>query len=395
MFAESAGKKGGDFYTPRDVIRLMVRILKPTAGMRVYDPTCGSGGMLIISREFVEQSSGDSGNLFLAGQVNDASAWSICKLIWLPRSGVGARPDAPASRESSGRRSGQDGIPTRSVGTRRELHGIILVRGTGRRGLRSNYRREECPVVDTATRRIDYAPPKPKDVPLLMTGLTAWWTGPESAQLSGPVRAGLLAHRFVTIHPFSDGNGRTARALATMELWRSGYDMRGFLSLEEHYTADLHAYYENLQMDLPVNYYDGRHDPDHTQWLTYFLATMARAAELLHRQAIELYAPQRRPAPPWESLRRVQQQLLTRLLMRGLEQGAAAMTFSPGDMVDWFGVSANTAREWLERWHGEGFVLPARAGAQRVRAYALAPEWVELLQGALFSTSVNTSNIAP
>jgi type I restriction enzyme M protein len=50
MFAESAGKKGGDFYTPRDVIRLMARILKPTPGMSVYDPTCGSGGMLIISR---------------------------------------------------------------------------------------------------------------------------------------------------------------------------------------------------------------------------------------------------------------------------------------------------------------------------------------------------------
>jgi hypothetical protein len=83
MFAESAGKKGGDFYTPRDVIRLMVRILKPTAGMRVYDPTCGSGGMLIISREFVDQSGGDPGNLFLAGQVNDASAWSICKLNML------------------------------------------------------------------------------------------------------------------------------------------------------------------------------------------------------------------------------------------------------------------------------------------------------------------------
>jgi type I restriction enzyme M protein len=83
MFAESAGKKGGDFYTPRDVIRLMVRILKPTAGMRVYDPTCGSGGMLIISREFVEQSGGNPGNLYLAGQVNDASAWSICKLNML------------------------------------------------------------------------------------------------------------------------------------------------------------------------------------------------------------------------------------------------------------------------------------------------------------------------
>jgi type I restriction enzyme M protein len=83
MFAESAGKKGGDFYTPRDVIRLMVRVLKPTPGMSVYDPTCGSGGMLIISREFIEQSGGDPTNLRLCGQVNDASAWSICRLNML------------------------------------------------------------------------------------------------------------------------------------------------------------------------------------------------------------------------------------------------------------------------------------------------------------------------
>jgi type I restriction enzyme M protein len=83
MFAESAGKKGGDFYTPRDVIRLMVRILRPKPGMSVYDPTCGSGGMLIISREFVEQSGGDPTNLRLCGQVNDASAWSICRLNML------------------------------------------------------------------------------------------------------------------------------------------------------------------------------------------------------------------------------------------------------------------------------------------------------------------------
>ncbi|MBI3060330.1 MAG: SAM-dependent DNA methyltransferase, partial [Deltaproteobacteria bacterium] len=83
MFAESAGKKGGDFYTPRDVIRLMVRILKPKPGLSVYDPCCGSGGMLIISREFIEQSGGDVTNLRLCGQVNDASAWSICKLNML------------------------------------------------------------------------------------------------------------------------------------------------------------------------------------------------------------------------------------------------------------------------------------------------------------------------
>lgn len=83
MFAESAGKKGGDFYTPRDVIRLMVRILNPVPGMGIYDPTCGSGGMLIISREHIEQSGGDPTNLRLCGQVNDASAWSICKINML------------------------------------------------------------------------------------------------------------------------------------------------------------------------------------------------------------------------------------------------------------------------------------------------------------------------
>lgn len=83
VFAESAGKKGGDFYTPRDVIRLMVRMLNPTPGMSIYDPTCGSGGMLIISREYIEQCGGDPTNLRLCGQVNDAAAWSLCKINML------------------------------------------------------------------------------------------------------------------------------------------------------------------------------------------------------------------------------------------------------------------------------------------------------------------------
>jgi type I restriction enzyme M protein len=47
MFADSAGKKGGEFYTPGEVVKLLVSLIKPHAGMRVYDPTCGSGGMLI------------------------------------------------------------------------------------------------------------------------------------------------------------------------------------------------------------------------------------------------------------------------------------------------------------------------------------------------------------
>lgn len=273
----------------------------------------------------------------------------------------------------------------------RQLHSIILVRGTGRRGVRSDYRKDECPVVDSATGRIDYAPPMPRDVPPLMQDLVRWWRSDEAAELPGPVRAGLLAHRFVSIHPFGDGNGRTARALATTELWRSGYDMRGFLSLEEHYTADLNAYYDNLQMRLPVNFYDGRHDPDHSQWLGYFLATMAQAADSLHQQAIALHAPEQQPAPPWESLRRVQQQLLNRLLFRGLEEGEEAMIFSPGDMVEWFGISPNTARDWLGKWRDENFVQPLRPEAARVRAYALTEKWETLVKMALNNATRNTS----
>jgi len=277
----------------------------------------------------------------------------------------------------------------------RELHSIILVHGMGRRRRRSDYRNDECPVVDSATGQIDYAPPKPKDVPIYMADLVSWWRGEHVAVLPGPVRAGLLAHRLVSIHPFPDGNGRTARALATLELWRSGYEMRGFLSLEEHYTADLGAYYRHLQMGLPVDFYDGRHDPDHGQWLGFFLDTMGRAAEALREQAVALYSPEQRPGAPWDSLHRVQQQLLTRLLMRGQELGAEAMTFSPSDIGDWFGVSSNTARDWLERWREQGFALPVNPDAQRVRLYRLGNQWTDLLQHALsgagFSTSFSTS----
>jgi type I restriction enzyme M protein len=54
-FADSAGRKAGEFYTPRHVVRMMVRLVGPQAGMRVYDPCAGSGGMLVYSREYVEE----------------------------------------------------------------------------------------------------------------------------------------------------------------------------------------------------------------------------------------------------------------------------------------------------------------------------------------------------
>lgn len=80
MFAESAGKKGGEFYTPRDVVSLMVRLVDPKEGQRIYDPCCGSGGMLIYARQHVGEHGGNPDNLSLYGQDNEGSAWAICKM---------------------------------------------------------------------------------------------------------------------------------------------------------------------------------------------------------------------------------------------------------------------------------------------------------------------------
>ena len=82
-FADSAGKKAGEFYTPADVVRTMVEIVEPKAGMSIYDPTVGSGGMLIQSRDYIIECGGDPRNLSLFGQDNIGTTWSICKMNML------------------------------------------------------------------------------------------------------------------------------------------------------------------------------------------------------------------------------------------------------------------------------------------------------------------------
>jgi type I restriction enzyme M protein len=77
FFADSAGKKAGEFYTPGEVVRLLVQLLKPQEGMSVYDPTVGSGGMLIQSHQYVEEQGQNSRNLNLFGQESSGTVWSI------------------------------------------------------------------------------------------------------------------------------------------------------------------------------------------------------------------------------------------------------------------------------------------------------------------------------
>ena len=80
QFADSAGKKGGEFYTPSEVVWLLVSLLKPSAGMKIYDPTAGSGGMLIQTRNYLVKNGENASNLSLFGQEMNLNTWAICKM---------------------------------------------------------------------------------------------------------------------------------------------------------------------------------------------------------------------------------------------------------------------------------------------------------------------------
>lgn len=82
-FADSAGKKAGEFYTPAEVVRTLVEIVDPQPGMSIYDPTCGSGGMLIQTRDYIRECGGDPRDLSLFGQESIGTTWSICKMNML------------------------------------------------------------------------------------------------------------------------------------------------------------------------------------------------------------------------------------------------------------------------------------------------------------------------
>jgi type I restriction enzyme M protein len=90
-FADDAGKKGGEFYTPNKVAQAIVEVLEPTAGMRICDPTCGSGGMLIQCAKYVERKGGDVRNLTLHGQEKNLGTWGICKMNMLLHGFLSAR----------------------------------------------------------------------------------------------------------------------------------------------------------------------------------------------------------------------------------------------------------------------------------------------------------------
>ena len=153
----------------------------------------------------------------------------------------------------------------------KDMHAMIE-KGILKGKLRGEYREAQNAIFDSATRKPVYFPPEAKDVPVLMKSFVAWLN--KAKDIHPAIRAAVAHYQFVVIHPFMDGNGRTARSLATLALYQAGYDLQQFYSLEEYYAEDLQGYYRALQKSHGVHYYD-HPDPDISSWLLYFVKGVA------------------------------------------------------------------------------------------------------------------------
>ena len=78
-FAAAEGKLGGEFFTPRSVVRVLVEMLEPYAG-RIYDPACGTGGMFVQSEKFVEAHGGQRTDVSIFGQESDPTTWRLAHM---------------------------------------------------------------------------------------------------------------------------------------------------------------------------------------------------------------------------------------------------------------------------------------------------------------------------
>ncbi len=114
-----------------------------------------------------------------------------------------------------------------------------------------------------------YIPPEYSEVESLLNELITYLNESTDHPI---IKAAVVHYQLVTIHPFEDGNGRTARILSSYYLSLSGYGFKNVGSLEEYMSYNIDEYYDSIQMNLPVLYYDGRNNPPHSEiWFNYFL----------------------------------------------------------------------------------------------------------------------------
>lgn len=141
------------------------------------------------------------------------------------------------------------------------------------------YRVKEVVVRNSETGEVTFRPPPAIELPFLMREFLYWLNKVSDEDIHPILLAGIAHHEIVRIHPFIDGNGRVARALATLILFLGKYDIRQFFSLEEYYDKDAVSYYENLKQASDGNL---------SAWLEYFSLGVAIEFERIKNKVLKL-----------------------------------------------------------------------------------------------------------
>ncbi len=216
-------------------------------------------------------------------------------------------------------------------------------------------------VYDSVTGTPDYIPPEYSEIHELLDELVNYVNTTDDHPL---IIAAIVHYQLVTIHPFEDGNGRTARLMSGYILDYYGYGFNGIGSLEEYFAYDPEEYYESLQMGLPALYYSGRENPPHPEiWVNYFL----RMVELYSKKVCELSKGVREDDldGSLSYLNAKEKDFLVFLLKKRM------MEFTPIEVSKMMGVTNKTIINRCVKLTNNGFLVP-NIVSQRVRSYSLS-----------------------
>jgi Fic family protein len=253
-------------------------------------------------------------------------------------------------------------------GQLRRLHGLVM---TGQ-FKPTPYRDGQNVIRNSRTREIVYMPPEARAVPGLMSDLVEWINQQlDQGDLPAPLIAGLAHYQFATIHPYYDGNGRTARLLANLILHKAGYGLKGIYSLDEYYARNLAGYYAGLTVGPSHNYHLGRAEADMTGFLDFFCAGMAEAFSAVRVQAAKAA---QRGAQDQSGLLRHLDPRERRLLELFRRNGTA----SAAEIASCLKLSHRTVVGLCRSWLKSGF-LELQNRSRKNRAYRLGNAHVVLI----------------
>ncbi len=248
------------------------------------------------------------------------------------------------------------------------LHALVMAGGK-EKAKPTVYRDGQNVIRDARTKAIVYMPPEAKDVKPLMNGLVNWID--KNLNLPCPLVAGIAHYQFATIHPYYDGNGRTARLLTTLILHLGEYDLKGLYSLEEYYARNLEAYYEAISIGESHNYYMGRAGADITKWIEYFIEGMAVSFENVLKRMDE--AKVQGFSDQSASLRKLDPKQ-----RKALELFQEFETLSSQQIGELFGFKPRTSAALCARWTKDGFLTMTNS-SNKGRKYKLAAKYQTLI----------------